>query len=165
MRGEEKKKRGFGYRVMPTDIIVPAEQEGTKAVLKAWLKKRGDSVRIDEPVVEIETDKVAVEIAATANGILSEILVEEGADVAPGSVLGRIGKGSVATPETAAAPPVSPKGEPNLLRNAPTSAQLSPGVRRLLSEHGLKPEDVPYGERLTREDIEAEVARRAEQAT
>ena len=91
---------------MTTDIIVPAEQEGTKAVLKAWLKKRGDAVRIDEPVVEIETDKVAVEIAATADGVLSEILLDEGADVSPGSVLGRIAESKTANePQRAATPP------------------------------------------------------------
>ena len=49
-----------------TDILVPTEQEGTKAVVKTWLKKIGDSVRADEPLVELETDKVAVEIAAPA---------------------------------------------------------------------------------------------------
>src|SRR5579871_6471907 len=140
MRGEEKKKRGFGYRVMPTDIIVPAEQEGTKAVLKAWLKKRGDSVRIDEPVVEIETDKVAVEIAATTNGVLSEILIEEGADVAPGSVLGRITEGSTKPAGTADLRRV--EGAQKIMRDTPVSTQLSPGIRRLLAEHGLKPEDV-----------------------
>jgi 2-oxoglutarate dehydrogenase E2 component (dihydrolipoamide succinyltransferase) len=146
---------------MPTDIIVPAEQEGTKAVLKTWLKKRGDAVRLDEPIVEIETDKVAVEIAATASGVLSEILIEEGADVAPGSVLGRIVEGTAANlPPRAAAP--TGKAELHVARSAAASSPLPPGIRRLLSEHGLKPEDVPHsGERLTREDIEAEVTRRA----
>ena len=52
---------------MTTDIVVPTEQEGTKAVLKNWLKALGDSVRVDEPLVEIETDKVAVEIASTGS--------------------------------------------------------------------------------------------------
>jgi 2-oxoglutarate dehydrogenase E2 component (dihydrolipoamide succinyltransferase) len=147
---------------MPTDIIVPAEQEGTKAVLKTWLKKRGDLVHIDEPIVEIETDKVAVEIAATANGVLSEILVEEGADVAPGSVLGRIAAGGTAEPAEIG----STKSEKAPSQRGPSAsssaAQLPPGIRRLLSEHGLKAEDVPVsGDKLTREDIEAEVARRA----
>jgi 2-oxoglutarate dehydrogenase E2 component (dihydrolipoamide succinyltransferase) len=146
---------------MPTDIIVPAEQEGTKAVLKTWLKKRGDVVRLDEPIVEIETDKVAVEIAATANGVLSEILVEEGADVAPGSVLGRIAAGGTAE-RTGSASAKSEKAPSQPAQMASSSAaQLPPGIRRLLAEHRLKPEDVPHGERLTREDIEAEVARRA----
>ena len=75
---------------MTTDIVVPTEQEGTKAVLKNWLKALGDSVRVDEPLVEIETDKVAVEIAATADGVLAEILVEAGAEIEPGTVIGRI---------------------------------------------------------------------------
>src|SRR5437764_1036399 len=146
---------------MPNDIVVPAEQEGTKAVLKTWLKKRGDAVRLDEPIVEIETDKVAVEIAATANGVLSEILIEEGADVSPGSVLGRITEGAAVKESQRAAAP-SGKADLHIARSAEISAQLSPGIRRLLSEHGLKPEDVAQkGDRLTREDIEAEVARRA----
>src|SRR5580692_10672963 len=92
------------------DIIVPAEQEGTKAVLKTWLKKRGDVVRIDEPVVEIETDKVAVEIAATANGVLVEILVEPDADIEPGRVLGRISASD--RPVASATKPAAETGAP-----------------------------------------------------
>ena len=69
---------------MATEIIVPTEQEGTKAVVKTWLKQVGDFVRINDPVVELETDKVAVEIAATSDGMLSEILIEAGAEVEPG---------------------------------------------------------------------------------
>jgi 2-oxoglutarate dehydrogenase E2 component (dihydrolipoamide succinyltransferase) len=148
---------------MPTDIIVPAEQEGTKAVLKTWLKKRGETVQIDEPIVEIETDKVAVEIAATASGVLSEILIEEGADVAPGSVIGRIAAGGAHPADVASAK--SEKAPSQTSRStAPSVAHIPPGIRRLLSEHGLRPEDVPHGERLTRENIEAEVARRAGKA-
>jgi 2-oxoglutarate dehydrogenase E2 component (dihydrolipoamide succinyltransferase) len=148
---------------MSTDIIVPAQQEGTKAIVKTWLKKRGDMVQIDEPIVEIETDKVAVEIAATASGVLSEILIEEGADVAPGSVLGRIAAGGAHPADVASAK--SGKAPSQTLRSTvPSVAQIPPGIRRLLSEHGLRPEDVPHGERLTRENIEAEVARRAGKA-
>src|ERR1700682_5792324 len=73
-----------------TDIVAPAEQQGTKAVVRCWLKSVGDAVRINDPVVELETDKVAVEIAATSEGVLSEILLETGAEVEPGTVLGRI---------------------------------------------------------------------------
>src|ERR1700744_2117915 len=68
------------HRILMTDIIVPTEQEGTKAVVKTWLKKGGEALRIDDPVVELETDKGAVEIAATSAGTLSEILIEEGAE-------------------------------------------------------------------------------------
>ena len=90
---------GGGYRAQDrgADRILngatsssPIEQEGTKAVVKTWLKTVGDTVRGNDPVVELETDKVAVEIAAEADGVLSEILLAEGAEVEPGSVLGRI---------------------------------------------------------------------------
>jgi 2-oxoglutarate dehydrogenase E2 component (dihydrolipoamide succinyltransferase) len=144
------------------DVIVPAEQEGTKAVLKNWLKKPGDAVRIDEPIVEIETDKVAVEIAATAAGVLGEILVEPGSDIEPGQVLARISAGEEApTVATQAATKVTQATQPSSMRNA-EPGQIPPGIRRLLAEHNLKADDVPVrGEKLTREDIEAEVARRA----
>jgi 2-oxoglutarate dehydrogenase E2 component (dihydrolipoamide succinyltransferase) len=152
---------------MTTDIVVPTEQEGTKAVVKTWLKQVGDRIALNDPVVELETDKVAVEIAAEAAGVLSEILLEEGAEVGPGTVLGRIA-------DAAAAPSVdkamdagagfAPKQRAASSKPAETS--LPPGVRRLLEEHGLKAGDVPLsGARLTREDIEAEVARRASGAT
>jgi 2-oxoglutarate dehydrogenase E2 component (dihydrolipoamide succinyltransferase) len=149
---------------MLTDIVVPAEQEGTKAVLKTWLKRRGDAVRIDEPIVEIETDKVAVEIAATTDGVLSEILIAEGADVAPGSVLGRIAESDAAVSAERVRPQPG-NASPRISQAAGASTgQLAPGIRRLLSEHGLRPEDIPHSARLTREDIEAEVARRAKQS-
>ena len=144
------------------DIIVPAEQEGTKAILKSWLKKPGDYVRVDEPVVEIETDKVAVEIAATASGVLAEILVEPESDIEPGRVLGRISEqGEAAAKSTPATTEAAPGARPSVSRSADIG-QLPPGIRRLLAEHNLKPDDVTVrGERLSREDIEAEIARRA----
>jgi 2-oxoglutarate dehydrogenase E2 component (dihydrolipoamide succinyltransferase) len=146
------------------DIVAPAEQEGTKAVLKTWLKKRGEPVRINDPLLELETDKVAVEIAATADGVLSEILIEEGADVEPGTVLGRISE-SVAKggPQPARAAPTKAAAAPP--RAADTSA-LPPGIRKLLEEHGLTAADVPVsGTRLSREDIVAEAERRAKTPT
>jgi 2-oxoglutarate dehydrogenase E2 component (dihydrolipoamide succinyltransferase) len=148
------------------DIVVPAEQEGTKAVLKTWLKKPGDSVRVDEPVVEIETDKVAVEIAAAANGVLAEILVEPETDIEPGRVLGRISEKMEAPAETTrAVMEAAPAARPSGARNTDIG-QLPPGIRRLLAEHNLNPDDVPVrGEKLTREDIEAEAAQRARSST
>jgi len=145
------------------DILVPTEQEGTKAVVKMWLKKVGDAVRENDPVVELETDKVAVEIAATADGTLSEILAEEGAEVEPGAVLGRIGAagaGSVDKATTQGAG--TPLAKPEAPRARTDASQLPPGIRRMLEEHGLQVADVPVsGVRLTREDIQAEVDRRA----
>lgn len=145
---------------MATDIVAPTEQEGTKAVLKNWLKRLGDSVRLDEPVVEIETDKVAVEIAATADGVLAEILVEAGADIEPGSVLGRIGEDAASVEKAMRAGAGIATPQPQ--RRVSEASRLPPGLRRLLSDHQLEAGDVPLrGEKLTREDIEAEIARRA----
>jgi 2-oxoglutarate dehydrogenase E2 component (dihydrolipoamide succinyltransferase) len=146
-----------------TDILVPTEQEGTKAVVKAWLKTVGDAVKVDDPVVELETDKVAVEVAATAAGVLSEILVQDGAEVEPGTVLGRITSGG-AVEETAkamaqAAGIAAPKAA---APRAASSSELPPGIRKMLTDNGLDARDVPFsGARLTREDIQAELDRRS----
>ncbi|HEY0086875.1 MAG TPA: 2-oxo acid dehydrogenase subunit E2 [Allosphingosinicella sp.] len=72
------------------DVVVPLEQEGTKAVVRAWLKQVGDRVELNDPLVELETDKVAVEVPAPAAGVLREILLETGADAEPGAILGRL---------------------------------------------------------------------------
>jgi 2-oxoglutarate dehydrogenase E2 component (dihydrolipoamide succinyltransferase) len=141
-----------------TDIVVPAEQEGTTAVVKAWLKNVGDAVRVNDPVVEIETDKVAVEIAAAADGVLSEILLESGAEVGPGTVLGRIADEAAPARQTAPSPVLAKQSQPK----RSSSEQLPPGIRRLLAEHALEADAVPRaGDRLAREDILAEVERRA----
>ena len=147
---------------MSVDIVVPTEQEGTKAVVKTWLKQVGDTVRVDDPVVELETDKVAVEIAAAASGVLSEILIEAGAEVEPGALLGRIADKVVSRQASASAKVEERKPA----RPAPSGeTHLPPGIRRLLSEHGLSSGDVPIrGSKLTREDILAEVERRTKPA-
>lgn len=145
------------------DIVAPAEQEGTKTVLKTWLKKLGDPVRRNDPVVELETDKVAVEVAAEADGVLSEVLLEEGAEVEPGAVLGRIADAAASSPEKThkADAEAAPKQAVTSARAA-GEASLPPGIRKLLEEHGLNAPDVPMaGARLTREDILAEAERRA----
>ena len=72
------------------DVLVPAEQEGTRAVVRAWLKQVGDRVEENDPLVELETDKVAMEVPAPAAGVLREILLDTGADAVPGAILGRI---------------------------------------------------------------------------
>jgi 2-oxoglutarate dehydrogenase E2 component (dihydrolipoamide succinyltransferase) len=146
------------------DITAPAEQEGTKAVLKTWLKKIGDPVRRNDPLVELETDKVAVEIAAEADGVLAEILIEEGAEVEPETILGRISES--AAPVIAKPAQQAPQKQPSAPAKTSEAAQLAPGIRRLLQEHGLAASDVPVsGARLSREDILAEVARRAQAPT
>ncbi|HWA30632.1 MAG TPA: 2-oxo acid dehydrogenase subunit E2 [Rhizomicrobium sp.] len=147
-----------------TDILVPTEQEGTKAVVKAWLKKVGDAVKVDDPVVELETDKVAVEVAATSAGVLSEILAEDGAEVEPGTVLGRIASGGAAESSAKAMAQGAGIAAPKTAapRTTSSSDQLPPGIRKMLADNGLDARDVPFsGARLTREDIQAELDRRS----
>lgn len=145
-----------------TDIVAPAEQEGTKAVVKNWLKKVGDAVRVDDPIVELETDKVAVEIAATTDGVLHEILLESGSEVEPGTVLGRIAKRGAVAAETIVARAVTARAATPAAVGAADTSQLPPGIRRLLAEHNLEARNVPSSSgKLTREDILAEVERRA----
>jgi 2-oxoglutarate dehydrogenase E2 component (dihydrolipoamide succinyltransferase) len=147
-----------------TDILVPTEQEGTKAVVKTWLKKVGDAVKVDDPIVELETDKVAVEVAATSAGVLSEILVEDGAEVEPGTVLGRITSGGVVESNAKAMAQGAGVSAPKAAaaRVASTSDQLPPGIRKMLADNGLDSRDVPFsGARLTREDVQAELDRRS----
>src|SRR5213076_2298358 len=89
------------------DIMTPALGESvTEATVARWTKKAGDAVRKDEILVELETDKVSLEVAAPSDGTLAEISAEEGATVEPGAVLGKITEGAAAT--KAAAPPKAP---------------------------------------------------------
>jgi len=93
-----------------TDIVVPALGESvTEATVAQWLKQPGDAVAVDEPIVELETDKVTLEVNASAAGVLSEVLAEAGANVEVGALLGRIGDGAAAKP---AEPKPEAKPEP-----------------------------------------------------
>src|SRR5206468_11293218 len=83
------------------DIMTPALGESvTEATVARWTKKAGDAVRKDEILVELETDKVSLEVAAPADGTLTEIAAEEGATVEPGAVLGKIAEGAAVPPKT-----------------------------------------------------------------
>ena len=154
------------------NIIAPLEQEGSKSVVRAWLKKVGDSVRRDEPLLELETDKVAVEVPAPADGVLAEIALNEGDEAAPGAVLGVLSTSTVIpdartasrNPATNTAP-VDPLGSGFSLReprndgvNFSTEQRLSPLVKRLLSEHKLAPSEIAgtgRDGRITHKDVEA----------
>jgi 2-oxoglutarate dehydrogenase E2 component (dihydrolipoamide succinyltransferase) len=139
------------------DVVTPPDQEGTEAVVLRWFKHVGDAVTEHEPLLELETDKVTVEIPAPASGQLLEILKGEKESVEPGTVLARIARGTARAAEapktvTTAAPPKSRVDE----------GLLSPAVRRLLSEHNLDAADIAgsgKGGRVTAQDVERHLAR------
>jgi 2-oxoglutarate dehydrogenase E2 component (dihydrolipoamide succinyltransferase) len=140
---------------MATEIRVPALGESvTEAIVGKWLKAAGDSVNADEPLVELETDKVTVEVNAPASGVLGEIKAVEGTTVAVGAVLGAIGNsaGAVAVkpaqaapapapqaPPAKAAPPPPPKAAPAPVAADKSNGELppSPAARKKLAEAGL----------------------------
>ena len=95
------------------DIMTPALGESvTEATVARWMKKAGDAVRKDEILVELETDKVSLEVAAPADGVLEFIAAEEGATVEPGAVLGRLAEGAVASAPAAAPAPKAEAPKP-----------------------------------------------------
>ncbi|MEZ5851198.1 MAG: 2-oxoglutarate dehydrogenase complex dihydrolipoyllysine-residue succinyltransferase [Hyphomicrobiaceae bacterium] len=131
---------------MAIEIRVPALGESvTEATVGKWLKQPGDAVKVDEPLVELETDKVSVEVPAPAAGILAAIAVEAGATVAVGSVLGTIKEGAAgeagapAAPKAAAAAP-SPAPAAAVPAGAPMPP--APSARKILEEKGIAASDV-----------------------
>ena len=150
---------------MTVDIKVPALGESvTEAEVAKWFKAVGEAVGADEPLVELETDKVTLEVNAPAAGALAEILAAEGAEVAVGAVLGRIdetGSAVAAAPASAAPEPAEPAPEP---APEPVAPPLSPAVRKLIAEHDLDPaaiEGTGKDGRLLKADVEAHLAARA----
>ncbi|HEV2954632.1 MAG TPA: 2-oxoglutarate dehydrogenase complex dihydrolipoyllysine-residue succinyltransferase [Xanthobacteraceae bacterium] len=138
------------------DIRVPTLGESvTEATIGRWFKHAGDAVAVDEPVVELETDKVTIEVPAPAAGVLSEILVKDGETVVPGALLGQIKEGAAApaksaAPAAAAAPaakpappPPQPPPAPAAAKAAPADAPLAPSVRKLAAESGISAATVP----------------------
>ncbi len=152
---------------MAIDVNVPTLGESiTEATVGEWLKQPGDSVAADEPIVSLETDKVAVEVPAPAAGVLGEHKVAEGDNVEVGALIATIEEGSgtgaskpAAKTEDTAAKDTDAKTETKLeqqpdANNAPVT--LSPAVRRLVLEHGLDPSSIKgtgRDGRLTKEDV------------
>ena len=142
------------------DIVLPSDQtEGTTNVIAKWYKAVGDTVAINDPLVEITTDKVTVEIAAPGDGVLSEILAAEGENVEPGQVVGRltVGRSDRLTEQPVDHTPVKQSDGDS----TPTQAELSPAVRRLLKEKGIDAGQVKgtgKGGRITVEDVVAAAA-------
>ncbi len=152
---------------MRTEIQVPVLGESiSEATIAQWYKKAGDAVRADEPLCELETDKVTIEVPAPASGVLVEIIAGDGETVTIGAVLGAIDAAG-ATPKAAqskAEPAPQPEPQPQPAAPAPEAPQeisdnadvLPPSVRKLIDEHGLDPSRIAgtgKGGRLTKADV------------
>ena len=132
---------------MATEIIVPTLGESvTEATVAKWFKAEGDAVAVDEPILELETDKVTLEVNASTAGTLSEIAAKEGENVEVGALLGMIGEGGAASAKKAeAAAPEAPveAAKPAEAASAVTASEdddkdkLSPAVRKLVDENNL----------------------------
>jgi 2-oxoglutarate dehydrogenase E2 component (dihydrolipoamide succinyltransferase) len=119
---------------MANEIRVPTLGESvTEATVGKWLKKAGDTVKADETLLELETDKVSIEVPSPASGVLSEITVKEGDTVLPGGLLGMItaGSGAVASPATKAAEPA--KSAPA----AATAMPAAPAASKMMADSGV----------------------------
>jgi 2-oxoglutarate dehydrogenase E2 component (dihydrolipoamide succinyltransferase) len=179
-----------------TEIRVPALGESiTEATIARWFKQPGDAVAVDEPLVELETEKVTIEVPAPAAGILSEITAKDGETVAVGALLGQIADGAAAKPAARPAPAEAPGGRPDEKTTstrpigvaeeepkprmppradaqpkskAPADPPLAPSVRRLAAETGLDVSTVPGSGkdgRITKGDMLAAIERAAAQPT
>jgi 2-oxoglutarate dehydrogenase E2 component (dihydrolipoamide succinyltransferase) len=148
---------------MSKPITVPTLGESvTEAIVARWFKSVGDAVALDEPLVELETDKVTVEVPSPVNGVLTEVLVDNGAEVEVGALLGSIDEGAAAAekpaePPTAEKPAEAPAPEStNGSGDAAVEPALSPAVRKLVEENSLDaatiPATGPKG-RLTKGDV------------
>jgi 2-oxoglutarate dehydrogenase E2 component (dihydrolipoamide succinyltransferase) len=146
---------------MATEIKVPTLGESvTEATVARWLKKPGDAVKADEPLVELETDKVTLEAPSPVAGVLSEIFVNDGDTVAAGGVLGTIAEGAaaVAAPAKAAAPAPAPAvaANPPPAPAKAADAPLSPAVRKMVEETKVDPAAIAgtgKDGRLTKGDV------------
>jgi 2-oxoglutarate dehydrogenase E2 component (dihydrolipoamide succinyltransferase) len=126
------------------DVLAPPNAEGTRATVLRWCKQVGDAVAKDEPLVELETDKVTVEIPAPASGTLIEVLKQVNAEVIPDEVLARL---DLAAPSMTRQATASPAAAAAPMPQAAADAReqltaLSPAVRRLLKEHSIAAADI-----------------------
>jgi 2-oxoglutarate dehydrogenase E2 component (dihydrolipoamide succinyltransferase) len=171
-----------------TEIRVPTLGESvTEATIGRWFKKAGDAVAVDEPLVELETDKVTIEVPAPSAGTLGEIVATDGETVAVGALLGQINDGAAAAAKPAAAPakaadaskaaaPAAPAAAPAAVAAAPAPVQktppanapLAPSVRKISAESGIDAATVPGSGndgRVTKGDMLAAIEKAASAPT
>ncbi|MEB5970576.1 2-oxoglutarate dehydrogenase complex dihydrolipoyllysine-residue succinyltransferase [Pantoea dispersa] len=153
------------------EILVPDLPESVAdATVATWHKKPGDSVTRDEVLVEIETDKVVLEVPAAADGVLEAVLEDEGATVTSRQILGRLKEGNSGGKETTAKvenKESTPAQRQTASLEEESNDALSPAVRRLIAENNLDASQIKgtgVGGRLTREDVEKHLAKKADGA-
>jgi 2-oxoglutarate dehydrogenase E2 component (dihydrolipoamide succinyltransferase) len=162
------------------EIRVPTLGESvTEATIGRWFKKAGDAVAVDEPLVELETDKVTIEVPAPSAGTLGEITAKDGETVAVGALLGQITEGgapaaakpAAAPARAAAAPPAAAAAAapaPAAPKTPPTDAPLAPSVRKIATESGIDASTVPGSGkdgRVTKGDMLAAIEKAASAPT
>jgi 2-oxoglutarate dehydrogenase E2 component (dihydrolipoamide succinyltransferase) len=155
-----------------TEIRVPTLGESvTEATIGKWFKKPGDAVAVDEPLVELETDKVTIEVPAPAAGVLGEIAAKDGETVAVGALLGQIKEGagapSAKAPAPAEAKPAA-AATPAPTKSPSPDLPLAPSVRKLAAESGMDAATVPGSGkdgRVTKGDMMAAIERAASAPT
>jgi 2-oxoglutarate dehydrogenase E2 component (dihydrolipoamide succinyltransferase) len=149
------------------EIRVPTLGESvTEATVSRWLKQKGDAVGMDEALVELETDKVTLEVNATTAGILGEISVAEGATVNVGALLGEISEGGAPAAKPAASAPKpatapAPTPAPQAAQAAVDPSKSGPAARKLVEDNKLVAAQIPAtgkDGRLTKGDVLAAVA-------
>jgi len=158
-----------------TEIRVPTLGESvTEATIGRWFKKAGDAVAVDEPLVELETDKVTIEVPAPSAGVLGEISAKDGETVAVGALLGQITEGAAGAKPAAAAPapakaaPAPAAAAPAAAKAPPADAPLAPSVRKLSAESGVDAATVPGSGkdgRVTKGDMLAAIEKAASTPT
>jgi 2-oxoglutarate dehydrogenase E2 component (dihydrolipoamide succinyltransferase) len=146
------------------EVLVPPNEEGTRATILRWCKIVGDTVVKDEPLVELETDKVTVEVAAPVSGTLIEVLKPVNAEVSPDEVLARLSLSTGASPSSS---PPRVDAQPRVdAKPRGDATPLSPSVRRLLREHSIAADGIRgtgRGGRVTAQDVTNYLAKTAEQ--
>jgi 2-oxoglutarate dehydrogenase E2 component (dihydrolipoamide succinyltransferase) len=177
---DSRDKPGHDEEATMAEIRVPTLGESvTEATIGKWFKKAGDAVAVDEPLVELETDKVTIEVPAPAAGVLGDIAAKDGETVAVGALLGQIKEGVGGAKAAAAAPAAKPAtpSQPQAAKLAAASTlapakapdgPLAPSVRRLSTESGIDAASVPgtgKDGRVNKGDMLAAIERAAAQPT
>ncbi len=122
---------------MAMEIRVPTLGESvSEAIIGKWFKKPGDAVKADEPLVELETDKVTLEVNAPASGVLSEVLAKDGETVGVGALLGQITEGAAGTVSAVAAAPQKPKPAAG---PAPAAMPAAPAAAKIAADNNIDP--------------------------